>query len=51
MIIDPWGKVIAELPEGLGWVQAEIDLQQMTKIRQQMPVLGHNRFIEPMLAK
>ena len=51
MIVDPWGKVIAERPEGLGWVQAEIDLQQIAKIRQQMPVLGHNRFIEPMLAK
>ncbi|MDP5147690.1 carbon-nitrogen hydrolase family protein [Shewanella sp. ULN5] len=50
MIVDPWGKVIAERPEGLGWVQAEIDLQQVAKIRQQMPVLGHNRFIDPMLA-
>ncbi|WP_434927959.1 carbon-nitrogen hydrolase family protein [Shewanella sp. HL-SH4] len=51
MIVDPWGKVIAELPEGLGWVQAEIDLKQVTEIRQQMPVLGHNRFIAPALAK
>ncbi|MCL1142111.1 carbon-nitrogen hydrolase family protein [Shewanella gaetbuli] len=50
MIVDPWGKVIAELDQGLGWVQAEIDLQLLAEIRQKMPVQGHNRFIAPTLA-
>ncbi|QIR13382.1 carbon-nitrogen hydrolase family protein [Shewanella aestuarii] len=50
MIVDPWGKIVAQLDEGLGWVQAEIDVAQIVKIRQQMPVLGHNRFIAPVLA-
>lgn len=49
MIVDPWGRVIAELPEQCGWVQASVDLSELAKIRQQMPVMGHNRFIAPQL--
>ncbi len=49
MVVDPWGKVSACKPEGTGWLQVRPDLQQLQKIRQNMPVLGHNRFIKPEL--
>ncbi|NKF49087.1 carbon-nitrogen hydrolase family protein [Shewanella sp. WXL01] len=49
MIVDPWGNVVAVKPEQTGWLQARIDMSEMKKIRQNMPVLGHNRFIEPKL--
>lgn len=50
MIVDPWGRVVAQKAQGTGWVQATIDLQEQKNIRQQMPVVGHNRFNAPKLA-
>ena len=49
MIVDPWGRVIAEQATECGWVQAKVDLTELRRIRQQMPVIGHNRFLEPQL--
>ncbi len=49
MIVDPWGRIIAEKKSGLGWVQSRIDLGELAKIRQQIPVVKHNRFITPSL--
>lgn len=46
VIIDPWGKVIAELAEGDGFVIAEIDPSVVTEIRNQLPSLRHRRPIE-----
>jgi predicted amidohydrolase len=43
MIIDPWGKVIAELPDGPGVITAEIDLDYLAKIRGELPALKHRR--------
>jgi len=43
MIVDPWGKVIAVLPDGPGIVMAEIDLNYLTKIRAELPVLDHRK--------
>lgn len=43
MVIDPWGTVIAECPEGIGVVTAEIDLKYLEKVRTQMPVQQHHR--------
>ena len=42
-IIDPWGKVLAELEDGEGVITAEIDLQGIEEIRANMPVLRHRR--------
>ncbi|MCL1068453.1 carbon-nitrogen hydrolase family protein [Shewanella olleyana] len=47
MIVDPWGRVIAERKTGLGWVQSKIELTELKKIRQQIPVVQHNRFAAP----
>lgn len=49
MIVDPWGRVIAERATECGWVQAKVDLAELQRIRQQMPLMGHNRFREPQL--
>ena len=47
MIVGPWGNILAEKKTGLGWVQSRIDLDKLATIRQQIPVVKHNRFITP----
>jgi deaminated glutathione amidase len=43
MIIDPWGKVLAELADGPGVVTAQIDLDYLEKVRAELPALKHRR--------
>ena len=43
MIIDPWGKIVAEHAQGEAVVAAEIDLDYLRKMRRQMPVASHRR--------
>ena len=43
MIVNPWGKVLAELPDGPGVVAAEIDLEYLAKVRAELPALAHRR--------
>jgi predicted amidohydrolase len=43
MIVDPWGKILAELPDGAGVITAEIDLDYLTKVRAELPSLKHRR--------
>jgi predicted amidohydrolase len=43
MIVDPWGKILAELADGPGIVTAEIDLDYLKKIRGELPALRHRR--------
>lgn len=43
LIVDPWGTVVAECPEGEGVCIAEIDLEYLHKVRLQMPVQNHKR--------
>jgi nitrilase len=40
-IVDPWGKVVAELAAGPGVVMADIDPQFQTKMRKSLPALEH----------
>jgi deaminated glutathione amidase len=42
LIIDPWGRVIAELADGVGLAAAEIDLGVVDETRTQMPCLEHH---------
>lgn len=44
MIIDPWGEVLAELPEDEGWIIAELNPQRLHSVRNQLPALQHRRF-------
>jgi len=43
-IIDPWGNIQAELNDGPGVIVADIDLNYLKKLRQNMPVYEHRRF-------
>lgn len=43
MIVDPWGKVLAELDDGPGIIAAEIDLDYLEKVRAELPALRHKR--------
>ena len=43
MIIDPWGKILAELADGPGVISAEIDLEYVAKVRGELPSLKHRR--------
>lgn len=43
MIVDPWGKVLAELPDGPGMITAEVDLDYLAKVRAELPALAHRR--------
>ena len=42
-IIDPWGEVLAELDDEEGFIIADIDLDRVNELRQNMPVLEHRR--------
>lgn len=44
MIVDPWGGVMAEAGQGEAVITAEIDLDKVTRLRTQMPVLQHMKF-------
>ncbi|WP_058535592.1 carbon-nitrogen hydrolase family protein [Legionella saoudiensis] len=42
MIVDPWGRVLAEHEEGVGIVTAEIDLQGLHHLRKTFPTVDHH---------
>jgi len=43
MVVDPWGTVIEQVPQGAGVVVADIDQAQLDSIRRNFPVLDHRR--------
>ncbi|MCB4362573.1 carbon-nitrogen hydrolase family protein [Hydrogenophaga taeniospiralis] len=43
MVIDPWGEVMALQAEGPGVVLAELDMERLRNVRQQLPALQHRR--------
>jgi nitrilase len=43
LICDPWGHVVAKIPDGTGWATARIDRAKTEKVRRDMPVLEHRR--------
>jgi nitrilase len=43
MIVDPWGEVLAELPEGEGVVLAELDGGRLREVRGSLPALVNRR--------
>ena len=43
MVVDPWGEVLAVLPEGEGVVAADVDAKRLAQVRQQLPALMHRR--------
>jgi predicted amidohydrolase len=43
MIVDPWGIVLAQAPDSEGHIVAELDLQRLAQIREQLPSLANRR--------
>jgi nitrilase len=43
MLIDPWGEVTTQLPEGEGVVIGTIDPQLLARVRESMPALSHRK--------
>jgi predicted amidohydrolase len=43
MIVDPWGTVLAEAPDGEGFVTAELDLAGQDRVRAELPSLSSRR--------
>lgn len=41
MLVDPWGEVLAVLPEGEGVVAGTIDPERLAEVRQNLPALRH----------
>lgn len=42
LVIDPWGKVLADAGDGVGTVTVEIDLAEVAKARAQIPAWRHD---------
>jgi omega-amidase len=43
LVVDPWGKILAEKDEKEGLLFCEIDLDYVEQIRTQLPILKHRR--------
>ena len=43
MIVDPWGTIVAQAPDRVGLVTAELDLGRVRSIRRQIPALANRR--------
>jgi predicted amidohydrolase len=43
MIIDPWGTVVAQAPDTVGVVTADLDFERLAEIRSELPSLANRR--------
>jgi predicted amidohydrolase len=43
MVIDPWGVVLAQAPDGEGLAVADLDFVRMAQVRETLPALRHRR--------
>jgi predicted amidohydrolase len=47
MIVDPWGLVVAQVPDGEGVALAELDYERLERLRRELPALSHGRLPLP----
>ena len=45
MIVDPWGKVLAQVPDRPGFATARLDLAYLGRVREMLPVAQHRVLI------
>jgi predicted amidohydrolase len=45
MIVDPWGTVVAQAPDGEGLALAELDFSLQDRLRRELPALDHTRLV------
>jgi predicted amidohydrolase len=43
MIVDPWGTVLATVPDGEGFAVAELDFERLERLRRELPALSNRR--------
>jgi predicted amidohydrolase len=43
MIVDPWGAILAQVPDGEGVAVAELDFDRQDRLRRELPALSHTR--------
>jgi predicted amidohydrolase len=43
LIVDPWGEVLADGGEAVGWIRADIDPAKVEAARSMIPALKHDR--------
>ena len=43
LIVGPWGQILAELPEGLGFITADLNLAEVEKARADVPAIYNDR--------
>jgi predicted amidohydrolase len=43
LVCDPWGQVVTQVSDGIGWATARIDPGVTTRVRGNMPVLEHRK--------
>jgi deaminated glutathione amidase len=43
MVVNPWGHVVAQVSDGIGWTTARIDQALTARVRRDMPVLEHRK--------
>jgi predicted amidohydrolase len=43
LVADPWGRVLARAPEGVGVTVAELELEEVARVREALPALRHRR--------
>jgi predicted amidohydrolase len=43
VVVDPWGRVVARAPDGVGVTVAEIGLAEVGQVREALPALRHRR--------
>jgi predicted amidohydrolase len=43
MVADPWGRIVTRAPDRVGVAIAELDLEEITRVREALPALRHRR--------
>ena len=43
MVVDPWGQICAQVPDGTGFAVAEVDLERVARVRAAIPVERHRK--------
>jgi deaminated glutathione amidase len=43
MVVDPWGTVVTQVPDGVGIAVAEVDVDRIRRVREEIPSLANRR--------
>jgi deaminated glutathione amidase len=43
LIVDPWGQILAQAPDGEGLILARLDYERLQRLRRELPCLRHRR--------